>query len=591
MRLRHSNTDRGGAAGHADVPSGPGPGKATLTERLWRQASSAGEPAGAPGNRDANGVAPDAGPAVERAASSSGQALPADLRARFEASLGADLSAVRVHTGGASSAAARAVGAKAYTVGSDIHFDDGHYAPGDPAGARLLAHEVAHTQQQQRGAAPARQDALDVSAPGDAGELAADRAADAMISGAAIHDGHAPAAAGSGAPIQRAAIAPVHDETTKGSQGSKIDWSSKAGTFTLAAEKGMEDKSLYEVFLARFKEQLAKLSFKGETYEQIIARRDKLRAGGDLDAARMIDEELWRARAYAILETLKVESSARYKKKVDPKSGNTIDTYCNVYAYDVVCALGAYMPRVWWNEAYLAELEKGTITVVPVAEYRDAQKQATLKGQPATPKSLGKIASIWNETTHELSANMLADWFNRWGAKFKWTRTADMAHAQSQADGGKVVVISASKIDASAGHVSVVIPQDHTVGSKLKAPEATKVDKATKKETPTGQMGAPLQTQAGETNFMYGVGHNAQWWKSPEMRPELETQTDATGATVIDPKTGKAKPVIDAETGAPVDAGHFWIYDGPEQATAVKADAPPAGGDPGTKTAGVPPKP
>jgi hypothetical protein len=403
-----------------------------------------------------------------------------------------------------------------------------------------------------------------------------------------------PAARSAAAPVQRKAIEPVHDETTKGSQGSKLDWSSKGATFSLAAEKGMADKSLYEVFLAKFKEQLAKLSFKGETYEQIIARRDKLKAGGDADSARMIDEELWRARTYAILETLKTESSKRYQKKVDPVSGKTIDTYCNVYAYDVVCALGAYMPRVWWNEWYLADLEKGTIAVVGVDEYRAAQKQATAKGQASTPTSLGKIASIWNETTHELSANMLADWFNRWGAKFGWRRTADMAEAQSQADGGKVVVISASKKDASAGHVSVVIAQDHTVGSKLKAPDATTIDKTTKKETSTGQMGAPLQTQAGETNFMYGVGHNGQWWNAPEMRPEIEMQTDANGAQVTDPKTGKAKPVIDSTTGKPVDAGHFWIYDGKEQATAIKPDAPPAGAaasDAGTKTPAAPTKP
>jgi hypothetical protein len=239
-------------------------------------------------------------------------------------------------------------------------------------------------------------------------------------------------------------------------------------------------------------------------------------------------------------------------------------------------------------------MEKGTITVVSVDDYRAAQKQATVKGQLATPASLGKIAPIWNETTHELSANMLADWFNRWGAKFGWRRTADMAEAQSQADGGKVVVISASKIDASAGHVSVVIPEDHTVGSTLKAPDATKVDKTTKKETSTGQIGAPLQTQAGEHNFMYGVGHNSQWWNAPDMRPELELQTDANGAAVIDPKTGKAKPVIDSGTGKPVDAGHFWIYDGKEQATAIKPDAAPAGAassDAGAKTPAAPPKP
>jgi hypothetical protein len=132
--------------------------------------------------RDANGVATGADEAVARASSSSGAALPGEVRARFESSLGADLSGVRVHTGGASAEAARAVGAKAYTIGNDIHFADGMYAPADPFGLHLLAHEVAHTQQ-QAGGTPVRQNKLEVSTPGDAAEIEADRAAEAMVAG------------------------------------------------------------------------------------------------------------------------------------------------------------------------------------------------------------------------------------------------------------------------------------------------------------------------------------------------------------------------------------------------------------------------
>ena len=109
-----------------------------------------------PGERDDNGVAQGADRAVEQAAAASGQALPADVRARFEASLGADLSAVRVHTGGASAAAAHAVGALAYTTGTDIHFAEGMYSPSDPFGLHLLAHEVAHTVQHHGAAAVSR---------------------------------------------------------------------------------------------------------------------------------------------------------------------------------------------------------------------------------------------------------------------------------------------------------------------------------------------------------------------------------------------------------------------------------------------------
>ena len=68
---------------------------------------------------------------------------------------GFDFSQVRVHTGGEAAASARAVNARAYTVGSNIVFAEGQYAPGTAAGRRLLAHELAHTVQQSDGRAAA----------------------------------------------------------------------------------------------------------------------------------------------------------------------------------------------------------------------------------------------------------------------------------------------------------------------------------------------------------------------------------------------------------------------------------------------------
>jgi hypothetical protein len=180
---------------------GPAPGKRTLTQRLSpsgppvvvlrvESAEAARELAGLFGPRDPNGVASGADAAVERAAGTSGHALPAPLRERFESSLGADLSAVRVHTGDDSAAAAGAVGARAYTIGNDIYFASGEYDPGSAAGQHLLAHEVAHTVQ-QAGSSPRRQDKLAVSSPADAAEREADAAADAMVAGAAFALGSA----------------------------------------------------------------------------------------------------------------------------------------------------------------------------------------------------------------------------------------------------------------------------------------------------------------------------------------------------------------------------------------------------------------
>src|ERR1700733_1729402 len=132
--------------------------------------------------RDANGVAGGADSAIATASPSSGQSLPGEIQRKLETSLGADLSSVRVHTGGESQSAAHAVGAKAYTMGQDIHFGAGPYDPTSSSGEHLLAHEVAHTVQQQGGTST-QMNKLEVSTPGDALEHEADRAADAMVAG------------------------------------------------------------------------------------------------------------------------------------------------------------------------------------------------------------------------------------------------------------------------------------------------------------------------------------------------------------------------------------------------------------------------
>jgi hypothetical protein len=59
---------------------------------------------------------------------------------------------VRVHTDGGAGQAARAINATAYTLDNHIAFAPGAYRPGTDAGQRLMAHELAHTLQQGRGA-------------------------------------------------------------------------------------------------------------------------------------------------------------------------------------------------------------------------------------------------------------------------------------------------------------------------------------------------------------------------------------------------------------------------------------------------------
>ncbi len=79
-----------------------------------------------------------------------GHPLDRDTRSFMEARFGHDFGAVRVHTDGAAAATAAALQARAYTVGQDMAFGLGHYAPYSSAGRRLIAHELAHTVQQRR---------------------------------------------------------------------------------------------------------------------------------------------------------------------------------------------------------------------------------------------------------------------------------------------------------------------------------------------------------------------------------------------------------------------------------------------------------
>ncbi len=78
-----------------------------------------------------------------------GQPLSEDSRAFFEPRFGYDFSDVRVHTDANAGESARAVNAKAFTVGKDVVFGEGEYMPDTKAGRMLVAHELAHVVQQR----------------------------------------------------------------------------------------------------------------------------------------------------------------------------------------------------------------------------------------------------------------------------------------------------------------------------------------------------------------------------------------------------------------------------------------------------------
>ena len=135
--------------------------------------------------RSSGGAAAGAAPAiVDAVLRGGGRPLDGATRAFMEPRFGHDFSGVRVHADARATESARAVGALAYTVGQQIVFGNGRYAPASQAGRQLLAHELAHTVQQRgQGATVAAR--LMVGGADTAAEVEADRVADGVMSAGA----------------------------------------------------------------------------------------------------------------------------------------------------------------------------------------------------------------------------------------------------------------------------------------------------------------------------------------------------------------------------------------------------------------------
>ena len=85
---------------------------------------------------------------VSRTLRAPGRPLEASVRASFERAWSHDFSRVRIHDDATAAHSAKAVGARAYTVGDDVAFAAGQYDPSGGRGRALLAHELTHVRQQ-----------------------------------------------------------------------------------------------------------------------------------------------------------------------------------------------------------------------------------------------------------------------------------------------------------------------------------------------------------------------------------------------------------------------------------------------------------
>src|ERR1041384_1988653 len=119
---KHGNAH---GSGRADSPAALVPGKRTQVELLEARWGIAGA---AVQRKEATASAAGTGAALP--ADGAGIAMPEDIQNKMEKVFGTPLGAVRIHVG----PRAAALGAKAYTQGTEIHFASGEYQPESQAG-------------------------------------------------------------------------------------------------------------------------------------------------------------------------------------------------------------------------------------------------------------------------------------------------------------------------------------------------------------------------------------------------------------------------------------------------------------------------
>lgn len=81
----------------------------------------------------------------------SGSVLPSNSKTQMERSFGADFSNVKIHSNSTSALMNRQLGAQAFTNGNDIYFNSGKFNTSSKSGNHLLAHELTHVIQQNKG--------------------------------------------------------------------------------------------------------------------------------------------------------------------------------------------------------------------------------------------------------------------------------------------------------------------------------------------------------------------------------------------------------------------------------------------------------
>jgi len=285
--------------------------------------------------------------------------------------------------------------------------------------------------------------------------------------------------------------------TSDRSRAQPLDWQSapRRGHMSPETPDAEGHDAATETMQSTFQEHRSDLMTEdfgaGVTLEQVRQAISLAQLVEQPAVASHLQARLSRVNQHAVVSSLNVEDSGRYAP-----TGTA--TYCNIYAYDFVTAMGAYIPRVWWYDAAMRRIEAGE-----------------------------QVAPVYGETVYEVNANGINRWLDTYGAGFGWTQAADMTAAQAAANAGSVVITSAANRNARAsGHISVVLPERGDSTAQRHEDETVE---------------APLQSQAGASNF--NADHNSrglgqdQWW---------EDTTHTNGGAWIN-RGGAGSPIVTPE--------------------------------------------
>jgi hypothetical protein len=91
---------------------------------------------------------------------SGGRSLDTDVHSFMSDRFANNFQGVKIHTDKQAAQLSQNLHAKAFTVGKDIYFNEGQFQPGSVEGKRLLAHELTHVLQQNKGFQQVQRDGM-----------------------------------------------------------------------------------------------------------------------------------------------------------------------------------------------------------------------------------------------------------------------------------------------------------------------------------------------------------------------------------------------------------------------------------------------